>query len=208
MVTLYVAVCKTWRCEQISRQGRPPIRRRRSSCRAYRVAWSVGKRGVSRAGIGSDRQSGKSGGAVSCWVRIHVNRPFGVGLGVRARCASTEDGASPMPAYATWPRRAGNAQPSAIFCVNHDLITPNVKRHHFWCPFLTRRPAVNEVKGTIQDVALRYPNAKLSVIAHSNGTYIITKLLESEHNLVLNKLVFCGSIVRRDCRVHAQVKRA
>ena len=35
------------------------------------------------------------------------------------------------------------------------------------------------------------------MIAHSNGTYIISRLLLSEKNLELNKLVLCGSIVKR-----------
>ena len=67
----------------------------------------------------------------------------------------------------------------------------------FWCPFLTRNAAIEEVKETIQELTLMYPNAKLSVIAHSNGTYIITKLLQSERNLKIHRLVLCGSIVHR-----------
>jgi len=67
----------------------------------------------------------------------------------------------------------------------------------FWCPFVTRTAAIEEVKQTVQTLKHKYPDARLSVIAHSNGTYIITKLLQSELDLELNRLVLCGSIVPR-----------
>lgn len=70
----------------------------------------------------------------------------------------------------------------------------------FWCPFFTRTQSIREVRETIQELKRRYRDAKLSVIAHSNGTYIITRLLQSERDLELNRLVLCGSIVRRQYR--------
>lgn len=73
----------------------------------------------------------------------------------------------------------------------------------FWCPFLTRQAAIDEVKQTIQEVRNLYPDSKLSVIAHSNGTYIITRLLLSEVDLKIHKLVLCGSIVSRTYPWHS-----
>ena len=67
----------------------------------------------------------------------------------------------------------------------------------FWCPFFTRSSAIEEVKETIEQLRIRFPNSKLSVIAHSNGTYIISKLLMSKRDLEINRLVLCGSIVKR-----------
>ena len=47
------------------------------------------------------------------------------------------------------------------------------------------------------------PDGRLSVIAHSYGTYVITEILASKLDLKLHRLLFCGSIVRRRYPWHA-----
>lgn len=44
----------------------------------------------------------------------------------------------------------------------------------------------------------RYPDVAPSVIAHSNGTYIVANALNTYHHIRVDKLILCGSIVRPD----------
>lgn len=67
----------------------------------------------------------------------------------------------------------------------------------FGLPFPFRGMAVKEVKESIQQAQLEHPTAKVSIIAHSNGCYIVSKILASEKNLKLRHLIFCGSVVKR-----------
>lgn len=54
--------------------------------------------------------------------------------------------------------------------------------------------AVDEVVEKLRDVRLEYRNAKISIIAHSFGTYVTLKAIETDPNLALWKMVFCGSV--------------
>lgn len=66
----------------------------------------------------------------------------------------------------------------------------------FWCPF-TRRKAIDEVRETLDEIVREYGRAKISVIAHSNGTYIVSKILQGSRSYKLHRLVLCGSIIPR-----------
>ncbi len=80
----------------------------------------------------------------------------------------------------------------------------------FWCPFFTRRAPLEEVRAELekaQTAISAYPDARLSVIAHSYGTYIITELLSSKLDLKLHRILLCGSIVRRRYPWHAVSNR-
>lgn len=61
-------------------------------------------------------------------------------------------------------------------------------------------PAVQRVVEKFRDVKAEYPNAKISVIAHSFGTYVVLKALEKDLNLRLWKIVFCGSVANDQIR--------
>jgi pimeloyl-ACP methyl ester carboxylesterase len=52
----------------------------------------------------------------------------------------------------------------------------------------------------LRDIRKKYPNARLSVIAHSFGTYAICAILEDFGDLVLDRLILCGSVVKEDFR--------
>jgi pimeloyl-ACP methyl ester carboxylesterase len=65
----------------------------------------------------------------------------------------------------------------------------------FIFPFWTRMPYIKMVDERLRAIRLLNPDAKISVIAHSFGTYIITKLLLEQSNFKLDRLVLCGSIV-------------
>jgi len=64
--------------------------------------------------------------------------------------------------------------------------------------FLTwgRGKPVEAVARKIRDCGLMSPKPqKLSIIAHSFGTYIVSKILEKHTDIVFDKVIFCGSIV-------------
>jgi hypothetical protein len=69
----------------------------------------------------------------------------------------------------------------------------------FWFPFWTRNRPIERVYTQIR-VALqvaheRDPHAKLSIIAHSFGTYIIGQILKQGFDLHIHRLILCGSVL-------------
>jgi hypothetical protein len=60
---------------------------------------------------------------------------------------------------------------------------------------LFRNFAIRTVRRQMDDVIKQYPNAEISVIAHSFGTWIIAKILQQGFNLKLHRVIFCGSVV-------------
>lgn len=53
---------------------------------------------------------------------------------------------------------------------------------------------VQKVLKRIRAIKNHYPNARLSVIAHSFGTYVFLKALEQDTDLEFWKIIFCGSV--------------
>lgn len=70
----------------------------------------------------------------------------------------------------------------------------------FWFPFFTRQFAINEVRHEIQNAKTANPNSQISIIAHSFGTYAISRILVEHPDLQLHKLILCGSIIPRTYR--------
>ncbi|APW58787.1 hypothetical protein [Paludisphaera borealis] len=69
----------------------------------------------------------------------------------------------------------------------------------FWFPIWTRRRPVEHVK-TQMRVALQrsrktHPEAKLSIIAHSFGTYVIGEILQQGFDLKVHRLILCGCVL-------------
>ena len=69
----------------------------------------------------------------------------------------------------------------------------------FLSPVLTRRKPVERILRELRAMRSRFPEGKISVIAHSFGTYAICEAL-AEPDIRLERLVLCGTIVRRDFR--------
>jgi pimeloyl-ACP methyl ester carboxylesterase len=65
----------------------------------------------------------------------------------------------------------------------------------FWCPLFTRRIALRTIEKKIRHAIARHPGAKISVIAHSFGTYATFRLLNENADLRFHRVVLCGSIV-------------
>lgn len=67
-------------------------------------------------------------------------------------------------------------------------------------PFLLsayRRKNVEWLMDRYAEVVARYPNATVSYIGHSNGTYLLAKALELYPGCRFDKVVFAGSVVSR-----------
>jgi hypothetical protein len=62
--------------------------------------------------------------------------------------------------------------------------------------------AIDRVLILIRDVRKQYPNAKISFLAHSFGTYILANILRREFDFRAHRIVFCGSVVRSDFPFH------
>jgi pimeloyl-ACP methyl ester carboxylesterase len=70
-------------------------------------------------------------------------------------------------------------------------------------PFLLssyRRKNVEWLMDQYTEAIARYPNAKVSYIGHSNGTYLLAKALEVYPCCRFDKVVFAGSVVNRRYR--------
>ena len=72
----------------------------------------------------------------------------------------------------------------------------------FWFPFWTRNKPIErvytEIRVALQVARERGPHAKLSIIAHSFGTYIIGQILKRGFDLHIHRLILCGSVLPQD----------
>lgn len=64
-------------------------------------------------------------------------------------------------------------------------------------PLPWRRWPVKRFKEQYLDIRLSNPDARISAIAHSYGTYTLVKALEENH-VILDRVILCGSIVDPD----------
>jgi pimeloyl-ACP methyl ester carboxylesterase len=58
-----------------------------------------------------------------------------------------------------------------------------------------RRGTIRHLKDQLALLARENEDARVSVIAHSFGTYVVSRLLDQEPSIRLNRVVFCGSVV-------------
>ena len=59
-----------------------------------------------------------------------------------------------------------------------------------------RKIAINTVWKQIEYAKKLHPEANFSIIAHSFGTYIVANILRNDFNLSINRVIFCGSVVK------------
>ena len=69
----------------------------------------------------------------------------------------------------------------------------------FLCPIRTRRAPVLRLLRELRDLRTRHPTARISAVAHSFGTYALTKALQ-EPDIHLYRVILCGSIVKDSFR--------
>ncbi len=60
-----------------------------------------------------------------------------------------------------------------------------------------RREAIAFVTTNILDARTEFPDAKISIIAHSFGTYVVTQFLEQNKSFQVSRLILCGSVLPR-----------
>jgi pimeloyl-ACP methyl ester carboxylesterase len=68
---------------------------------------------------------------------------------------------------------------------------------HFANP-LTRKARIKWFCHEFDQIKERFPGITPSVIAHSNGTYIVANALKTYEHIRVDKVILCGSIARRD----------
>jgi pimeloyl-ACP methyl ester carboxylesterase len=76
----------------------------------------------------------------------------------------------------------------------------------FWFPFWTRSKPVErvyvQIRVALQKYRKEHPDAKLSIIAHSFGTYVVGQILKREFDLKIHRLILCGSVLPQDFPWH------
>jgi pimeloyl-ACP methyl ester carboxylesterase len=61
-----------------------------------------------------------------------------------------------------------------------------------------RRKKIDQVLKQLRQARGLHPDAKISVLAHSFGSYIVAEILAAEPDIIIHRLVLCGSIVPSD----------
>jgi hypothetical protein len=71
----------------------------------------------------------------------------------------------------------------------------------FLDPFFSRKRVVRYVEKQLRNLIanhrVKHPTAKVSILAHSFGCYVVSQMLTRDPFLKLDKLVFCGSVLNR-----------
>lgn len=65
----------------------------------------------------------------------------------------------------------------------------------FLCPIWTRKGSVERVTLELRNVRRKFPNADVSVIAHSFGTYVLSKILEEHTDIAFHRIQLCGAVI-------------
>lgn len=79
-----------------------------------------------------------------------------------------------------------------VVSVGYECVTPA----QLFSPF--RGTPVAKIAREMRDARLMEPKARLMVIAHSFGSYIVSEILRTEPDIQFERIIFCGSIVPRD----------
>lgn len=70
----------------------------------------------------------------------------------------------------------------------------------FWFPFYFRKKPIERVLREIRGITAQDRNARVAVVAHSFGTYIISRILAEQPDVIINRLLLCGSIIDDEYR--------
>jgi hypothetical protein len=70
----------------------------------------------------------------------------------------------------------------------------------FLFPIWTRRAPIKIVTQELRALKTKHPNADVSVIAHSFGSYILCNILESQTDLKFFRIQLCGAVVSTNYR--------
>jgi len=68
----------------------------------------------------------------------------------------------------------------------------------FFLPVFFRPGRIKKVMEDLRGIRKRHPDADISVVAHSFGTYVLSKILTTAMDLKLHRILLCGAIVDSD----------
>jgi len=68
----------------------------------------------------------------------------------------------------------------------------------FIAPWDAAKAPMQRVYREYENIKREYPDAKVSVIAHSFGTHLLTKLLLKHPHMKVWRIILCGSVVKQD----------
>lgn len=68
----------------------------------------------------------------------------------------------------------------------------------FWVPYVFRRGRIKKVLTDLRGIRKRNPDAEISIVAHSFGTYIVSKILKACSDVKFHRILLCGAIVDTD----------
>lgn len=70
----------------------------------------------------------------------------------------------------------------------------------FLIPGRTRKGPVTRLAREIREARRRFPQARISILAHSFGTYAVGRMLAEESDIDVHRLALCGSILPQEYR--------
>jgi hypothetical protein len=76
----------------------------------------------------------------------------------------------------------------------------NFKAWRFLFPVITRKKPISVVVRELRNIRNQNPNADISVIAHSFGTFVLSKILEEETDFSFFRIQLCGAIIDTEYR--------
>lgn len=77
----------------------------------------------------------------------------------------------------------------------------------FWVPYIFRRGRIKKVLKDLRGIREDNPDADISIVAHSFGTYIVSKILKACSDVKFHRILLCGAIVDTDYDWHAVSKQ-
>lgn len=70
----------------------------------------------------------------------------------------------------------------------------------FWLPGIFRRRPIERSLQYLRDAQAQYPAARMSVVAHSFGSYVLSRILIKNPDVRPNRVLLCGSIIPTNYR--------
>jgi tetratricopeptide (TPR) repeat protein len=70
-----------------------------------------------------------------------------------------------------------------------------------------RRKAIDSIVRQLRIIATTHPNARISIIAHSFGTYVVANILKDEFGFEFHRIIFCGSVLKHSFNLEASTDK-
>ena len=96
--------------------------------------------------------------------------------------------------YATWQELVRHRLDQCGSTTTYSIGYGYLDAFRFWCPF-TRKTPIERILKELRGIQMKHRNDKVCVIAHSFGTYIVSKILLQHPDVQLDRLLFCGSVI-------------